>query len=324
MLPLSVVKIPEFVKKRLEDGRRVSVNWRAGKVGRNDPCPCGSGRKYKRCCLHKEVPKPDRARETYRKEYGIRLKEPDDVEGIRRAGRLAVEILNEVEKQIKAGITTDDINTFVHEMSLRHGARPAPLHYRGFPKSVCVSINEEICHGIPGKRILREGDIANVDVTPILDGYYADASKTFLVGKPRSEAIRIVDVARNSLKAGMAVVKPGSRIGDIGLAIQTYAEGQGCSVVREFVGHGVGFEFHEPPQIPHYGQKGKGIVLVPGMVFTIEPMINLGKKELRILPDNWTAVTVDSSLSAQFEQTILVTEEGLESLTPYDLDSPLF
>jgi methionyl aminopeptidase len=208
-------------------------------------------------------------------------------------------------------------------MSIRHRARPAPLHYRGFPKSVCVSINEEICHGIPGKRILKEADIVNVDVTPILEGYYADASKTFFVGKPGPEGIRIVDVARNCLKAGLAMVKPGNRIGDIGWAIQTYAEGKGCSVVREFVGHGVGFDFHEPPQIPHYGQKGKGLLLVPGMVFTIEPMINLGRKELRILPDNWTAVTVDNSLSAQFEQTILVTEEGFESLTPYDMDSPL-
>ena len=216
-----------------------------------------------------------------------------------------------------------DINSLVHEFTIQHGAKPAPLGYKGFPKSVCVSINEEICHGIPGKRVLKEGDIANVDVTPILDGYYADASKTYFIGRPGEDAHKIVMVARESLKAGMAVVRPGRRVGDIGWAIQEYAEGQGCSVVREFVGHGVGFDFHEAPQIPHYGQQGRGLLLVPGMVFTIEPMINLGKKELHILEDKWTAVTRDRSLSAQFEQTILVTQNGFESLTPYDLDEPL-
>jgi methionyl aminopeptidase len=293
------------------------------RVGRNDPCPCGSGLKYKKCCLGKEASNPEKTKEMYLKNYGIRLKGKADIEGIRRAGRLAIETLNLVEQHIRFGMTTDEINTLVHEFTIRHGATPAPLHYRGFPKSVCVSVNEEICHGIPGNRALKEGDIANVDVTPILDGYYADASKTFFLGTPGPGAKKIVHVARNSLKAGLAQIKPGNRIGDLGWAIQSYAEREGCSVVREFVGHGVGFEFHEPPQIPHFGQKEKGIVLVPGMVFTVEPMINLGRKELRILPDNWTAVTDDGSLSAQFEQTLLVTEDGFESLTPYDLDSPL-
>ncbi len=259
-------------------------------------------------------------REKYFRQHGIRLKEEADVEAIRKAGRLALEILEQAERTIRPGIRTDEINALVHELTMRHGALPAPLNYRGFPKSVCVSINEEICHGIPGERTLADGDIVNVDVTPILNGYYADASKTFFVGEPGLEALKVVRVARNSLKVGMDAVRPGSRIGDIGWAIQSYAEGQGCSVVREFVGHGVGFEFHEPPQVPHYGQQGKGIVLVPGMVFTIEPMINAGMKDLHILPDNWTAVTNDGSLSAQFEQTILVTEEGFESLTPFDLD----
>jgi methionyl aminopeptidase len=171
--------------------------------------------------------------------------------------------------------------------------------------------------------MLKEGDIVNVDVTPILDGYYADASKTFFVGFPDPDALHLVMVARNSLRAGLEMVRPENTTGDIGHAIQTYAEGQGCSVVREFVGHGVGFEFHEAPQVPHYGQRGRGIPLVPGMVFTIEPMINAGKKELHILSDNWTAVTNDGSLSAQFEHTVLVTEEGFESLTPFDLDGPL-
>ncbi|MCJ7596952.1 MAG: type I methionyl aminopeptidase, partial [Desulfobacterales bacterium] len=238
-------------------------------------------------------------------------------------GHLAVQLLDLVEETIRPGLPTDDINTMVHEFTIEHGAVPAPLNYRGFPKSVCVSLNEEICHGIPGKRILMDGDIVNVDVTPILDGYYADTSKTFFVGIPGAGAKKIVAVARECLKIGLSLVKPGNRIGDIGWAIQNYAEGAGCSVVREFVGHGVGLEFHEPPQIPHFGQKGRGVVLVPGMVFTIEPMINLGKKDLHVLADHWTAVTDDHSLSAQFEQTILVTEEGFESLTPYDLDAPL-
>ena len=166
---------------------------------------------------------------------------------------------------------------------------------------------------------MKDGDIVNVDITPILNGYYADANKTFFVGTPGPEARKIVRVARKSLRKGMSMVKPGNTIGDIGWAIQKYAEGQGCSVVREFVGHGVGFDFHEPPQVPHFGRRREGISLIPGMVFTIEPMINLGKKDLVILKDNWTAVTKDRSLSAQFEQTVLVTEQGFESLTPYDL-----
>ena len=224
-----------------------------------------------------------------------------------------------METQIKPSITTDEINTLVHEFTIKNGATPAPLNYRGFPKSVCVSVNEEICHGIPGERILQDGDIANVDVTSILNGYYADANKTFFVGSPRPEAQKIVKVARESLKVALAMVRPGNTIGDIGWAIQKYAEGEGCSVVEEFTGHGIGFAFHEPPQVPHFGRKGEGIRLVPGMVFTIEPMVNLGSKELRILADNWTAVTKDGSLSAQFEQTILVTDNGYESLTPFDL-----
>jgi methionyl aminopeptidase len=296
---------------------------RQAKKGRNDPCPCGSGLKYKKCCLGKDYSKVKNIKEKYLSDHKIQLKEKADIEALKRAGRIALDCLRLVEEIIEPGITTEDINTLVHEFTIKHGAQPAPLNYRGFPKSVCVSINEEICHGIPGDRVLKDGDIVNVDVTPILNGYYADASKTFFAGTPGDDALKIVQVARESLKAGMSMVHPGNRIGDIGWAIQRYAEGKGCSVVREFVGHGVGFEFHEAPQIPHYGQKGQGITLVPGMVFTIEPMINLGKKELHILSDNWTAVTNDGSLSAQFEQTMLVTENGLESLTPYDLDAPL-
>lgn len=295
------------------------------KVGRNDPCPCGSGLKYKKCCLKKDLSdslSPD-IKEEYIKKYNIKIKNSDDIKAIKRAGKLAIDTLKMVGRYIKPGLKTEEINTLVHEYTINHGAVPAPLNYRGFPKSACVSINEVICHGIPGERVLKDGDIVNVDVTPILDGYYADANKTFFVGQPGSKAKKIVRVARNSLKAGMSMVKPGRTIGDIGWAIQNYAEKQGCSVVREFVGHGVGIDFHEAPQIPHYGIRGRGIKLVPGMVFTIEPMINLGKKELHILSDRWTAVTDDGSLSAQFEQTVHVTEDGYESLTPYDLDEPL-
>jgi methionyl aminopeptidase len=291
-------------------------------VGRNDPCPCGSGLKYKKCCLARDFSSRDNVKKSYYRDYRIRLKGRADIEAIKKAGRLALDLLDLVEEKLRVGMETDEINTLVHEHTILQGAVPAPLNYRGYPKSVCVSLNQEICHGIPGKRTLQEGDIVNIDVTPVLNGYYADASKTFFVGQPGPDALKVVRVAGESLKAGMAMVKPANRVGDIGWAIQRVAEAQGCSVVREFVGHGVGFDFHEPPQIPHYGQKGRGIVLVPGMVFTIEPMINLGKKDLHILADNWTAVTDDQSLSAQFEQTILVTEEGFESLTPYDLDDP--
>jgi len=289
------------------------------KVGRNDPCPCGSGKKYKKCCLLKKGSKRNDFKDLYWHTYRIRLKGKRDIEGIKKTGELVLELLQLVKDEIKPGISTDDINTLVHEFTIKNNAISAPLHYRGFPKSVCVSVNEVVCHGIPGKRILKDGDIVNVDVTPILHGYYADANQTFFVGSPSSEAQKIVRVARESLKIGRSMVCPGNTIGDIGWAIQKYAEGEGCSVVREFVGHGVGFEFHEPPEVPHYGKKGKGIRLIPGMVFTIEPMINLGRKDVVILEDNWTVVTADGSLSAQFEQTLVVTNNGYESLTPFDL-----
>lgn len=289
------------------------------KVGRNDPCPCGSGRKYKKCCLGKKGINLSKLKELATDKFRIQLKNEDDVNGIRKAGQLTLEALYLAEAHLKPGMKTDDINTLVHEFIIQNKAIPAPLNYNGFPKSVCVSINEVICHGIPGKRILQEGDIVNIDITPILNGYYADASKTYFVGNPGSDAKKIVSVAKECLKRGMSVLQPGNTVGDIGWEIQSYAEGEGCSVVREFVGHGIGFKFHEPPQIPHYGRKGEGVKLVPGMVFTIEPMINLGGRDLKVLEDNWTAVTIDGSLSAQFEQTLLVTDTGYESLTPYEL-----
>ncbi len=291
------------------------------KVGRNDPCPCGSGLKYKKCCMLKEQQRNsfDNLRKIYFQRYKIRLKEEKDIEKIKKAGELVVKTLELVEEFIKPGTKTDEINKFVYEFTVENGGYPAPLNYNGFPKSVCVSVNDEVCHGIPGDRILKEGDIVNVDVTTRLDGYYADASKTFFVGEVGDDAKKIVNVARECLKRGLAQVAPGKTIGDIGWSIQRYAEKNGCSVVREMVGHGVGFEFHEPPQVPHFGKKGRGIILVPGMVFTIEPMINLGKKDIKVLKDKWTVVTKDGSLSAQFEQTVAVTLNGYEVLTPYEL-----
>jgi len=292
---------------------------RKEKIGRNAPCPCGSGKKYKKCCQGKSPSPEIDLKKQYEQKHRIRFKTPDQVEGIRKAGALTVATLELVEKEIRPGITTDYINTLVHEFTINNQAIPAPLDYRGFPKSVCTSVNAEICHGIPDDRVLVEGDIVNVDVTPILNGYYADANKTFFVGTPGKDAVKIVSVARECLKRGIAAVRPGSTTGDIGWAIQSYAEENGCSVVREFVGHGVGLEFHEPPQILHYGKREKGILLLPGMVFTIEPMINLGKRFLHILDNDWTAVTDDGQLSAQFEQTVLVTENGVEIMTPYEL-----
>jgi methionyl aminopeptidase len=295
------------------------MKYQPKKIGRNDPCPCGSGEKYKKCCLHKEKKIPETLSGLYLQKHGIRLKNEEDVEKIAEAGKLVIATLDMIESKIRPGITTDYLNTLVHEFTVEHNAIPAPLHYEGFPKSVCTSVNDVICHGIPSKQILKDSDIINIDVTSILDGYYADANKTFFVGSHTLESEKIVTVARNSLKIGLHMVKPGNHIGDIGWAIQKYAEGQGCSVVRDFVGHGVGFDFHEYPQVPHYGRKGEGVEMIPGMVFTIEPMINLGSHKLHILDDGWTAVTADGSLSAQFEQTVLVTEHGYESLTPYPL-----
>ena len=292
---------------------------RKSKIGRNDPCPCGSGLKYKKCCQGKTPPPRINLKLEYEKKHGIRFKTPEQVEGIRKAGELTVATLDMVEKEIRPGITTDYINTLVHEFTTDSRATPAPLNYRGFPKSVCTSVNDEICHGIPDARRLNDGDIVNVDVTPILNGYYADANKTFFVGSPGKEAVKIVSVARECLKRGIDAARSGNTTGDIGWAIQNYAEENGCSVVREFVGHGVGLAFHEPPQILHYGKRGQGITLLPGMVFTIEPMINLGKRFLHILDNDWTAVTDDGRLSAQFEQTILISEDGTEILTPYEL-----
>lgn len=239
-----------------------------------------------------------------------------EIEKMRCAGRLAAELLHHLEKMVQPGISTLELNDEAESWTRSHGAKSAPLGYHGFPKSICTSVNEVVCHGIPNaKQVLKEGDIINIDVTPTLEGYHGDTSKTFFVGTPSPTAKKLVEITEECLRRGIAQVKPGSRIGDIGAEIQEYAESQGFSVVRDFVGHGVSNVFHTAPQIPHYGTRGKGKRLRSGMVFTIEPMINEGTWEVEVLADKWTAVTKDRKLSAQFEHTIAVTDSGVELLT---------
>ena len=245
----------------------------------------------------------------------VSIKTAREVEGLRVASQMAADTLLLVGDMIRAGITTEDINTFVHEDTLRRSAIPAPLNYHGFPKSVCTSVNDVVCHGIPGPRVLEPGDIINVDVTTIYNGFYGDTSATFYIGEPSPEARHVTEVSRRSLQLGIAQVREGARLGDIGAAIQEFAEGEGCSVVRAFVGHGIGRRFHEAPQVSHVGKWGSGLRLRAGMCFTIEPMINVGTYEVEILEDKWTALTADRSLSAQFEHTIVVTKAGCEVLT---------
>jgi methionyl aminopeptidase len=251
----------------------------------------------------------------------IEIKSPKEIEALKVASRMAADTLLLVGEKIRPGMSTDEIDKIVHEDTVRRGARPSPLNYRGFPKSVCTSVNEVVCHGIPGKRILRDGDIVNVDVTTFYNGFHGDTSATFYVGTPSAEARKVTEVARKALDVGIAVVKEGARLNEIGKAIQEWVESQGCSVVRDFVGHGIGRRFHEDPQVKHYFSNGMEdrIRLKPGMVFTIEPMVNLGGWEVDIDPhDKWTVTTADKSLSAQFEHTLVVTKAGCEVLTARD------
>ncbi len=235
---------------------------------------------------------------------------------MRIAGRLAAEVLDMIEPHVRAGVTTDELNAVCHEyIVVEQQAIPAPLNYRGFPKSICTSVNHVICHGIPSDRKLKNGDIINIDVTVIKDGFHGDTSRMFFVGEPSIRARRLVQICRECLDIGIGLVRPGARLGDIGHAIQKHAEGNGFSVVREYCGHGIGRTFHEEPQVLHYGSPDTGMELKPGMTFTIEPMLNAGKKETKLLPDQWTVVTRDRSLSAQWEHTILVTGDGHEVLT---------
>jgi len=246
----------------------------------------------------------------------ISIKTDSEIEKMRTAGRLASEVLDMIEPHIQAGITTDELNTICHEYIINEQqAIPAPLDYHGFPKSICTSVNHVICHGIPNDKRLKKGDIINVDITVIKDEYHGDTSRMFYVGDVSAVAKRVCDVARESMLIGIEMVKPGVRLGDIGHAIQNHAESNNFSVVREYCGHGIGKVFHEEPQVLHYGKPNTGVTLAEGMTFTIEPMLNVGRKETRLLADDWTVVTQDRSLSAQWEHTILVTSDGFEILT---------
>jgi len=247
---------------------------------------------------------------------GIRLYLAEgDFEGMRRAGRLAAACLDMLGAHVVPGVRTEELDRRAHDFILDHGATPAPLGYRGFPKSICTSINHVVCHGIPGPKALKDGDILNIDVTAILDGWHGDTSRMYVAGTPSRRAARLIEVTHESLMRGIDAVRPGAHFGDIGAAIQEYAEAERCSVVRDFCGHGLGRVFHDAPNVLHYGRRGEGAEIRPGMVFTIEPMINLGTPQTKTLSDGWTAVTRDRALSAQFEHSLGVTEEGCEIFT---------
>ncbi|NKI35325.1 type I methionyl aminopeptidase [Wenzhouxiangella sp. XN79A] len=258
-------------------------------------------------------PKPD----------GIQLKTPDEIEAMRVAGQQAASVLAMLREHVRPGITTGELDAIAHAYIVDElNGIPAPLNYRGFPKSICTSVNHVVCHGIPGDRVLKDGDIVNIDVTVIQDGWHGDTSKMFYVGEPSIKARRICEVAHQAMVIGIEAVRPGVTLGDIGHLIQRYVEGQRCSVVREYCGHGIGRVFHEPPQVLHYGRPGDGVVLEPGMTFTIEPMVNLGKPGTRLLADGWTVLTRDRSLSAQWEHTMAVIDDGVDVLTRLP-DDPL-
>ena len=259
--------------------------------------------------------------------FAVTLHKPDDYEGMRRAGRLVAEVLDMLVPEVKPGVTTAHIDKLAYDYVVAHGGTPACLGYRGYRHTVCTSINHVVCHGIPEGKALREGDIVNIDVTVILDGWHGDTSRMYAVGPIKRKAARLIDITYESMMRGIAVVKPGNTTGDIGHAIQSYAEGQEkCAVVRDFCGHGLGKIFHSLPNIVHYGKPGGGMALRPGMFFTIEPMINLGGFGVKVLNDGWTAVTRDRSLSAQFEHSCGVTENGVEifTLSPTGLDKPAY
>ena len=254
----------------------------------------------------------------------ITLHAPDDFAGMRRAGRLAAETLDMIVPHVRPGVTTGELDRLCHDFILAHGATPAPLGYRGFPKSICTSINHVVCHGIPGERMLVDGDAVNIDVTVILDGWHGDTSRMFVAGQPSTKARLLLDVTHEAMMRGIAAIRPGATLGDVGHAIQTYVERHRFSVVRDFCGHGIGRRFHEPPNVLHFGRPGEGPVLRTGMFFTVEPMVNAGRPEVKILDDGWTAVTRDRSLSAQFEHMVGVTDGGVEifTLSPAALHKP--
>jgi len=250
-----------------------------------------------------------------RKNGQIKLHDAASFEGMRKAGRLCAEALDLLVDHVRPGVTTAALDRLIFDFAVGHGAYPAPLDYRGFTKSICTSLNHVVCHGIPDDKPLRSGDVLNIDVTLILDGWHGDSSRMYAVGDIPRRAERLIEVTYEALMIGVAAVKPDATTGDIGAAIQEFAEGERCTIVREFCGHGIGRLFHDEPNILHYGRRGEGVVLKPGMFFTVEPMVNLGRPQVKVLGDGWTAVTRDRSLSAQFEHTVGVTEQGVEIFT---------
>jgi methionyl aminopeptidase len=246
----------------------------------------------------------------------VTVKTPSEIEKMRVAGRLAGEVLRMIGPHVRPGITTGELDRVCHDYIVNEQqAIPAPLNYRGFPKSICTSVNHVVCHGIPGDKVLKKGDMVNIDITVIKDGFHGDTSKIFFAGEASVAGQRLARISHECLVLGIDMVRPGLRLGDLGHAIQQHAQAHNCSIVREYCGHGIGREFHEDPQVLHYGEPGTGLLLEPGMTFTIEPMVNAGKRHTRLLPDGWTVVTKDHSLSAQWEHTILVTADGHEVLT---------
>lgn len=286
-------------------------------LNRNDQCWCNSGKKYKKC--HLEFDEKIEALKAQGYEVPTRdmIKNKEQIDAIKESAKINNAVLDLVQEKIKVGMNTEEINKLVHDFTVSKGAIPAPLNYGGFPKSVCVSINDVVCHGIPSEdTILMDGDIVNVDVSTIYNGYYSDASRMFMIGNVNEEDAKLVRVAKECLDKGLEAVKPWGFLGDIGAAVQEHAEANGFSVVRAFGGHGVGIKFHEDPFVAHVGNRGEGMVLVPGMIFTIEPMINQGDYEVFVDEDDeWTVFTEDGGYSAQWEYTVLVTEEGAEIIS---------
>ncbi|AFS77833.1 methionine aminopeptidase Map [Gottschalkia acidurici 9a] len=286
-------------------------------LSRNDLCWCGSGLKYKKC--HIEFDKKLNSLESQGFQVPQRqiIKTKEQIEGIRKSAIVNSAVLDLVAKNIKEGMSTEEIDKLVHDYTISQGAVPATLNFQGYTKSLCTSINSEVCHGIPSENvILKNGDIVNIDVSTILDGYFSDASRMFIIGETSEEAKKLVEVSRECLYKGIEAVKPWGFLDDIGAAVQEHAEKHGYSVVKDFGGHGIGLEFHEEPFVAHYGNRGEGMILVPGMIFTIEPMINEGSHEIVVdSEDGWTVYTEDGSLSSQWEHTILVTEDGVEILS---------
>ena len=286
-------------------------------LGRNDECWCGSGRKYKKC--HADFDERLEALANAGEEVPPRslLKTPEDIAGVKRSAEVNIGVLDYVAERIGPGVTTEQIDRWVHDYTFEHGAIPAPLDYEGFPKSVCTSVNEVVCHGIPDPdQVLEEGDIVNVDCSTIKDGYFSDSSRMFMIGQVAPEAAKLVNVTKEAVEVGLAAVKPWGHLGDIGAAINSFAKAHGYSVVREFGGHGIGLEFHEEPFVSFVTRAGTGPILVPGLMFTIEPMINMGKHRIDMSdPNGWTVRTADGKLTAQWEVQLVVTENGYELIS---------